>query len=108
MSRNRLLACAMLLCGMATSAFAAEVVLASQPLSEIVSPPSRIATANVLNASGRTVGAVQKVEVSPDGKPTKVSVALIGKTERIVVLDAAAISYDASKNEMTARSGLPG
>jgi hypothetical protein len=46
------------------------------------------------------VGAVQKVEVSPQGQPTRVSVALIGKGERMVVLDADAVRYDVAKNEI--------
>lgn len=69
-------------------------------LSAISNPPSKIATANVLDSSGRIVGAVQKVEVSPQGQPTRVSVALIGKGERMVVLDADAVRYDVAKNEI--------
>ena len=80
---------------------------AAQSLSEITNPPSKIATANVLDSTGKTVGAVQKVEVSPEGKPTKLSVALIGAKERIVVLDASAVSYDAHKNEITAKGAIP-
>jgi hypothetical protein len=80
----------------------------AQALSDITSPPPKIATANVLDSTGKTVGAVQKVEVSPEGKPTKVSVALIGAQERIVVLDASSVSYDAHKNEITAKGPIPG
>ncbi len=80
---------------------------ASGTLSTITNPPSKIATANVLDSSGKTVGAVQRVEVSPEGKPTRVSVAMIGAKEQIVVLDAASVNYDAHKNEITALSGLP-
>lgn len=79
----------------------------AQSLSEITNPPSKIATANVLDSTGKTVGAVQKVEVSSEGKPTRLSVALIGAKERIVVLDAAAVSYDAHKNEITAKGAIP-
>src|SRR5690606_18547967 len=76
-------------------------------LSGIINPPSKIATANVRDSTGKTVGAVQKVEVTPEGKPTKVSVAMIGAKEQVVVLDAASVSYDAHKNEITASTGLP-
>jgi hypothetical protein len=79
----------------------------AQALSDITSPPTKIATANVLDSTGKTVGAVQKVEISPEGKPTKVSVALIGAKERIVVLDASSVSYDAHKNEITAKGDIP-
>ena len=82
-------------------------VASSGTLSSITNPPSKIATANVLDSSGKTVGAVQRVEVSPEGKPTKVSIALIGAKEKIVVLDASSVSYDAHKNEITARAAIP-
>jgi sporulation protein YlmC with PRC-barrel domain len=77
---------------------------ADTPLSAMNNPPSKIATANVLDSSGKIVGAVQKVEVNPQGQPTKVSVALIGKDERMVVLDAGAVRYDVAKNEITAQA----
>jgi len=82
-------------------------IVASGTLSTIANPPSKIATANVLNASGKTVGAVRKVEVSPEGKPTRVSVAMLGAKEQIVVLNADSVNYDAHRNEITALSGLP-
>jgi hypothetical protein len=84
-----------------------ETAAANGTLSSIANPPSKIATANVLDNTGKTVGAVQKIEVSPDGKPTKVSVALIGAKEQTVVLDASAVSYDAHKNEITAQTAIP-
>jgi hypothetical protein len=77
-------------------------------LSTIIDPPSKVATANVLNASGKTVGVVQKVEVTPEGRPTTVSVGILGTKDQVVVLDASTVSYDAHKNEITATSGLPG
>ena len=82
-------------------------VMASGTLSTITNPPAKIATANVLDSSGKMVGAVRRVEVSAEGKPTRVSVAMIGAKEQIVVLDAASVNYDAHKNEITALSGLP-
>ena len=53
---------------------------------------------------GKIVGAVQKVEVTPQGQPTKVSVALIGKEEQLIVLDAGAVSYDPARNQITAQT----
>jgi hypothetical protein len=70
-------------------------------LSSLTNPPSKIASANVLDSSGQTIGAVQRVEVTPQGQPTKVAVALIGKDEKMVVLDAGAVTYDASRNQIT-------
>lgn len=82
-------------------------VTASGTLSTITNPPAKIATANVLDSSGKTVGIVRKVEVSPEGRPTRVSVAMMGAKEQILVLDAASVNYDAHKNEITALGGLP-
>jgi hypothetical protein len=75
----------------------------AETLSSLTNPPSKIASANVLDASGQTIGAVQRVEVTPQGQPTKVSVALLGKDEKMVVLDAGAVKYDASKNQITSQ-----
>lgn len=72
-------------------------------LSSIQRPPSKIATANVLDASGQTIGAVQRVEVTPDGMPTKLAVALIGKEDKVAVLDADRVKYDLVKNEILAQ-----
>lgn len=70
-------------------------------LSAVSNPPAKIATANVLDASGKTIGAVQKVEVTATGTPTRVTVALVGKQEKVVTLDAATVHYDAARNEIT-------
>ncbi|MES2472675.1 MAG: hypothetical protein V4601_07525 [Pseudomonadota bacterium] len=91
----------------ASASTAPAQVVTSGTLSTITNPPAKIATANVLDANGKTVGAVRKVEVSPEGKPTRVSVAMAGAKEQIVVLDAGSVNYDAHKNEITALSGLP-
>lgn len=74
------------------------------PLSSVAHPPSKVALANVLDAEGKTVGAVQRVELSPQGTPTKVAVALIGKEDHIVVLDAESLRYDPARNEMMAQA----
>ncbi|HWM60765.1 MAG TPA: hypothetical protein VNN98_01370, partial [Rhizomicrobium sp.] len=72
-------------------------------LSTIVHPPSKIATANVLDSQGQTIGAVQRVEVASDGTPTKLAVALTGTDEKLVMLDANAVKYDAARNEILAQ-----
>ena len=76
---------------------------APETLSSIQRPPSKIATANQLDAKRQTIGAVQRVDVTPDGMPTQVAIALIGKDEKMVVLDADAVKYDAAKNEIRAQ-----
>ncbi|HJT42995.1 MAG TPA: hypothetical protein VJ750_05780 [Rhizomicrobium sp.] len=72
-------------------------------LSSIQRPPTKIANANVLDANGQTIGAVQRVEVTPEGTPTKVTIALIGMDEKMVVLDAGAVKYDSIRNEILAQ-----
>ncbi len=74
------------------------------PLASLTNPPAKIATANVKDASGVIVGAVQRVEISDAGTPTRVDVALIGKKDHIVSLDPAQLTYDAANNEILARS----
>ncbi|HKY19517.1 MAG TPA: hypothetical protein VJL82_11335 [Rhizomicrobium sp.] len=72
-------------------------------LSSIQRPPNKIANANVLDANGQTIGAVQRVEVTPEGTPTKVTIALIGMDEKMVVLDAGTVKYDSIRNEILAQ-----
>jgi hypothetical protein len=72
-------------------------------LSSVQSPPSKISTANVLDASGQTIGAVQRVEVTPNGMPTKLAVALTGREGKVTVLDADKVKYDPVKNEILAQ-----
>lgn len=83
---------------------AAQPAATALPLSSLHNPPTKIASANVLDSSGLAVGAVQKIEVSPSGAPTKVVVALSGTQDKIVVLDADKVSYDPAANEITARA----
>ena len=72
-------------------------------LSTIVRPPSKIATANVLDSQGQTIGAVQRMELAPDGTPARLAVALTGTDEKLVMLDAKALKYDAARNEILAQ-----
>ena len=81
---------------LATPAFAAPT------LSTISHPPMQIGTANVVDSSGQVVGAVQRVEVTPDGKPTEVAIALMSNQDHLVVLDAGKVQYDASTNRIIA------
>jgi len=83
----------------------AELVAASpEPLAAISTLPTRIASANVKDASGTIVGAVQRVELAADGTATRVDVALIGRKDHIISLDPSQLTYDAVKNEILARS----
>jgi hypothetical protein len=71
-------------------------------LSAITTPPAKLATANVLDASGQTVGAVQRVDLGDNGAPVQVSVALIGGGDRLLVLDAEQVKYDPVRNAILA------
>lgn len=73
-------------------------------LASITNPPTRISTAQVLDKNGTVVGAVQRIEVTPTGTPTSVAFTLSGKRARTVVLDAATVSYDPARNEITAQA----
>lgn len=73
------------------------------PLSQMANPPSKIATANVLSADGKTIGAVQKVEIAPNGTPTTVDVALIAHPDKTVQIDARNVTYDPAGNTITAK-----
>ena len=79
----------------------APTVLAPMALNSMTSPPDKIATAKVLDQQGAPVGTVQKVELDASGKPVKVDIALMGG-DRVITLDAARLSYDASANLVTA------
>ena len=73
-------------------------------LSSISYPPMQIGTANVVDSTGRIVGAVQRVEVTPDGKPTQVAVSLIADQDRLSVLNADTVRYPAARNQIIAQA----
>ena len=73
-------------------------------LSTINHPPMQIGTANVVDVNGRVVGAVQRVEVTPDGKPSHVAVALLSNQDKLLVLDASKLRYDADTNQIMAEA----
>ena len=80
---------------------AAPAVAVPTTLSAISGPPAKIGNANVRDSNGRIIGAVQRVDVTSQGTPTKVSVALLRSGEKIAVLDAGQVKYDATRNEIT-------
>ena len=82
---------------------AAPALAATEPtLSSISHPPMQIGNANVVDVNGQIVGAVQRVEVTPDGRPTEVAVALIRDQDRLLVINADRVRYDADKNQIIA------
>jgi hypothetical protein len=86
--------------GAALALLAVPAVATPITLSSINSPPAIIANANVRDTNGRIIGAVQRVDLTAQGTPTKVSVALLGPGEKMAVLDAGKVAYDAGRNEV--------
>ena len=70
-------------------------------LNSLPDPPASLATAQVVDAKGTAVGAVQKVVMDPGGKPVTVDVALLG-TGTVVAIDASKFNYDQGRNLLTA------
>lgn len=73
-------------------------------LSSVDNPQTRIANANVRDTNGQIVGAVQRVELTPQGRPASVSIAMKGSDEKMITLDAAKVQYDATRNEVITNS----
>ena len=80
------------------------LAVTSPTLSTISHPPMQIGTANVVDVNGRIVGAVQRVEVTPDGMPTQVAVALLSDQEKLLVINADKLRYDADHNQIIAET----
>jgi hypothetical protein len=70
-------------------------------LGSLPNPPATLATANVVDAKGVAVGAVQKVVMDIGGKPLTVDVALMG-SNAVVAVDASKFNYDQAHNVLMA------
>lgn len=75
---------------------------APQPLSSIAHPPSKISTAEVVAADGTIVGAVQRIDTTPEGMPIRLWVALTGKDDMSAGMDAGSVRYDPDANRIQA------
>ena len=77
----------------------------SQPANGIANPAQTFATASVVSSTGQTVGAVQKIMVSPEGKAQSVNVALLNSAgqSKTVTIAADSLTYDQSKNVLVAQ-----
>lgn len=80
----------------------------TETVAALANPPKDIGIANVRDASGRIVGAVQRVDLGKDGKPVQVEVALLSDQDHLVSLNADTLGYDAAKNEITVPRRLSG
>jgi hypothetical protein len=84
-----------------TPAAASTTAAAIAPLKSLTAVPPTLSTASVQSSGGATVGNVQKILTSPDGKPSMVNVAL-SSNQKIVAISADELSYDAAKNVLVA------
>jgi hypothetical protein len=76
---------------------------AQEPLSQ-VSDVTPLNSASVQDASGNSVGRVQKVVTGSSGKPTAVQVdagTFLGTTSKIVSIKASHLKYDRNRNILT-------
>jgi hypothetical protein len=105
MTRKRMILCGAALLAMMGPVLADTAALGSSSgiiaLNSLPDPPATLATANVTDAKGMVVGAVQKVVMDASGKPASVDVALLG-SGAVVAVDAAKFNYDQGHNILMA------
>jgi hypothetical protein len=68
-------------------------------LNSFTATPARIGSAPVLDQNGTVIGKVQGVATDQDGKPSAISYRV---GNRLLVIAAPAVSYDAQKNIVVA------
>ncbi len=71
-------------------------------LNSLPNPSTTLATANVTDAKGLVVGAVQKIILDGSGRPQTVDVALLG-SNAVVAIAASQFNYDQGHNVLTAQ-----
>jgi hypothetical protein len=91
--------CAAFLTGAAPALPSSSGIIA---LNSLPNPSTTLATANVADAKGTMVGAVQKIILDSGGKPQTVEVALLG-SNAVVAIAASQFNYDQSHNVLTAQ-----
>lgn len=79
----------------------AAATAAVSPLKSLTAMPPALNSASVQSSAGATVGNVQKVLTSADGKPSMVNVAL-SSNQKIVGISADELNYDATRNVLVA------
>ncbi|MCP5411711.1 MAG: hypothetical protein H6924_06200 [Alphaproteobacteria bacterium] len=70
------------------------------PVDSLTYPPADIAFANVRGDDGRIVGAVQRVDLAPNGAPKRVAASFLRDQNKLVILDPHLLRYDAVHNEI--------
>lgn len=74
----------------------------TQPISQVKDPATTLASANVEDSNGDTVGQVKSVSTTPDGKASAVNVSLTSPngTARIVSIGANSLMYDSDSKRL--------
>jgi len=75
---------------------------AIQPVSQVKDPSATLASANVEDSSGETVGQVKSVSTTADGKASAVNVSLTGSNGagKVVSIDASNLRYDSDSKRL--------
>ena len=76
---------------------------ATVSLDKLNGVPNEIASAKVVDETGKVLGAVQRIGFGAGNAPLKVDVVLIG-TNVIVTVDASRVNYDPARNVIVARA----
>ena len=76
----------------------------AQPISDVKDPTTTLASARVQDSSGQTIGHVQKVSTTADGKASivYVSLATSGGAGKVVSFDANGLRYDSDSKTLKA------
>lgn len=90
-------ACLLVAAALATPAAAED--LAPVALNSLTSTPARITAAPVMDLNGAVIGKVRSVATDQDGRPSAISYVAGNK---LAVIAAPAVSYDAQKNIVVA------
>ena len=69
-------------------------------LNSLSAAPAKIAAAPVLDQNGAVIGKVRAIVTDQDGKPSAMS--YVATDNRLRVIGAPAVSYDAQKNQVIA------
>jgi hypothetical protein len=76
----------------------------AEPLTQVQNAQQTLASAQVRNAGGKTIGTVSNIQKDPSGTPTKVEVKLdqsLGMGNRSVWIDADQLKYEPQDNALT-------
>jgi hypothetical protein len=75
-----------------------------EPISEVKDPATTLASANVQDSSGQTVGQVRSISTTPDGKAGTVNVSLTTSNgiAKLVAIGVSSLRYDSDSKTLKA------